>query len=93
LLNITRYSIVINGSPTPRTSAVELAIDLHAVRVIATYNYQHCITAIWRGYYTIQYHDDGRLSFMQYEHLLSGSFSDHFDPTRMNGAFFFLPSD
>jgi len=68
-------------------SAVELAVDLHAIPVIATHNYQQCITAIWRGYYTIQYHDDGRLSFRPYEHILSQHFIDHFDPERMKGAF------
>ena len=75
-----------DGNPTPRISAIELAVDLHAVKVIGTHNYQQCITAIWRGYYTIQYHDDGRLSFRQYEHQLSTRFMDHFDPERMKGS-------
>jgi hypothetical protein len=66
-------------------SAVELAMDTHAIRVIATNNYQHCITAIWRGYYTIQYDDEGRLAFGQYENLLSKRCIDHFDPQRMKG--------
>ena len=67
-------------------SAVELAIDIHAIRVIATNNYQRCIKAIWRGYYTIQYDDEGRLAFGQYQHLLSPHFIDHFDPQRMKGT-------
>lgn len=81
---------MIDGHPTPRISAVELAVDLHAIRVIATHNYQQCITAIWRGYYTIQYHDDGRLSFRPYERLHSQRFIDHFDPERMKGVFLWL---
>lgn len=67
-------------------SVVELAIDIHAIRVIATNNYQQCITAIWRGYYTIQYDDEGRLAFGPYQHLLSRRFIDHFDPQRMKGT-------
>ena len=67
-------------------SAVELAIDIHAIRVIATNNFQRCIKAIWGGYYTIQYHDDGRLAFGQYQYLLSQRFIDHFDPQRMKGT-------
>jgi hypothetical protein len=39
-------------------SAVELAIYTHAIRVIATNNYRHCIRAIWGGYYMIQYDDE-----------------------------------
>ena len=69
-------------------SAVELAVDLHAIRVIATNNYQQCIRAIWRGYYTIQYDDEGCLAFAQYSGLLSRRFVDHFDPQRMKGTIF-----
>ena len=76
-----------DGKQIPRISAIELAADLHAVKIIATHNYQQCITAIWRGYYTIQYHDDGRLSFRQYEHHLSSRFTDHYDAERMKGTF------
>jgi hypothetical protein len=81
------YLFLREGKPTPPTSAVELAVDLHAVKVIATHNYQECITAIWRGYYTIQYNDDGTLAFGQYENLLSRRFRDHFDVQRIKGAF------
>ena len=80
-----RYSILQDGTHIPAMSAVELAMDTHAIRVIATSNYQHCITAIWRGYYTIQYDDEGRLAFGQYEYLLSRRCVDHFDPQRMKG--------
>lgn len=66
-------------------SAIELAIDIHAIRVIATHNYQQCIQAIWSGYYTIQYDDEGRLAFGRYQPLLSRRFIDHFDPQRMKG--------
>ena len=82
------YSILQDGSHIPPMSAVELAIDTHAIRVIATNNYQHCISAIWRGYYTIQYDDEGRLAFGQYGNLLSRRWTDHFDPQRMKGTAF-----
>ena len=81
-----RYSILQDGTHIPSMSAVELAIDTHAIRVIATSNYQHCIGAIWRGDYTIQYDDEGRLAFGQYDNLLSRRCIDHFDPQRMKGT-------
>lgn len=67
-------------------SAVELAIDVHAIRVIATNNYQQCIRAIWHGFYTVQHNDGGRLAFAEYPLLLSRRILDHFDPQRMKGT-------
>src|SRR5208282_3163089 len=80
-----RYSIMQNGKPTDPVSAVEFAVDLHATAVIAASNYQRCITALWRGYYNVQYSDDDRLTFGEYEYLTSRKFSDHFDSQRIKG--------
>ena len=74
-----------NGKPTNPVSAVEFAVDLHAIQVIAANNYQRCITALWRGYYNVQYFQDGRLTFGEYEYLTSRNFSDHFDTQRIKG--------
>lgn len=74
-----------NGSPTDPVSAIEFAVDLHATPVIAANNYQRCITALWRGYYNVQYSDDDRLIFGEYEYLTSRRFGDHFDVQRIKG--------
>lgn len=76
-----------NGKPTDPVSAVEFAVDLHATQVIAASNYQRCITALWRGYYNVQYYEDDRLAFGEYEYLTSRNFSDHFDTQRIKGSF------
>ena len=75
-----------NGKATDPTSAVEFAVDLHATEVISANNYQRCITALWRGYYNVQYYEDDRLTFGEYKHLVSQSFSDHFDTQRIKGT-------
>ena len=85
-LLLQRYSILQNGERSRPMSAVELAIDVHAIRVIATNNYQKCIKAIWKGYYTIQYDEDGRLSFQQYPYLLSRRIMAHLDTERLKGT-------
>jgi hypothetical protein len=85
-----RYSIMQNGKPTDPVSAVEFAVDLHATAVISASNYQRCITALWKGYYNVQYYDDDRLTFGEYEYLTSRNFRDHFDTQRIKGI---SPSD
>ena len=74
-----------NGKPTDPTSAVEFAVDLHATEVVSANNFQRCISALWMGYYNVQYYEDDRLTFGQYEHLTSRDFSDHFDTQRIKG--------
>ena len=76
-----------NGRPTDPVSAVEFAVDLHATQVIAANNYQRCINALWRGYYNVQYYEDDRLTFGEYEYLTSQNFRDHFDTQRIKGSF------
>jgi hypothetical protein len=87
VLNVTkfRYSILLNGGVTNPTSAVELAVDFHAIRVINAHNFQRCIIALWRGYYHIQYYEDSRLIVGPYKHLISRHFRDHFDTQRIKG--------
>ena len=83
-----RYSILQNGGITPPTSALELASDVNALRVVTTNNYQQLIKALWRGYYTIGYNDNGSLAFEQYQYLTSERFRDHFDVQRIRGMSF-----
>jgi hypothetical protein len=80
-----RYSIILDESPTTPTSAVELAVDLNAIHVINSHNFQRCITALWRGYYHIQYYEDDRLIVGPYKNLTSRYFRDHFDIERIRG--------
>lgn len=75
-----------NHEPTDPTSAVELAVDLHATEVIAANNYQRCITALWTGYYNVQYSEDDQLAFGEYKYLTSHEFKDHFDIQRIKGT-------
>jgi len=75
-----------NGKPTDPVSAVEFAVDVHATRVISANNYQRCMNALWRGYYNVQYTDDDRLTFGEYEYLSSTNFGDHFDTQRIKGT-------
>jgi hypothetical protein len=66
-------------------SAIELTIGTHVVRVIVTNNFQGCVTVIRSGCYTLQHHDEARLAFGQYQHLLSRR---HFDPWGMKGTLY-----
>ena len=75
-----------NGKPTDPTSSVEFAVDLHATEVVSSNNFQKCINALWMGYYNVQYYEDDRLIFGQYEYLTSREFIDHFDTQRIKGA-------
>jgi hypothetical protein len=79
-----------DGNATVPTSAVELAADLHIIRVIAATNFQRCVTALWRGYYSIQYYDDNRLIVGQYKYLTSQHFRQHFDTQRIKGTLFLV---
>jgi hypothetical protein len=85
-IRLLRYSIIKDGEPTDPTSAVELAVDLHATRVIAASNFQKCINALWRGFYNVQYTEDNALAFAEYRYLMSQRFKDHFDTQRIKGT-------
>jgi hypothetical protein len=80
-----RYSVILNDKVVSPASAVEMAIDFHAIRVINAHNFQRCIIALWRGYYHIQYYYDDRLIVGPYRYLTSQRFRDHFDTERIKG--------
>jgi len=74
-----------NGKATDPTSSVEFAVDLHATEVVSSNNFQRCVNALWMGYYNVQYYEDDRLTFGEYDYLTSRNFADHFDTQRIKG--------
>ncbi|KAI1367248.1 hypothetical protein F5Y08DRAFT_299242 [Xylaria arbuscula] len=78
---LKRYSIVVDGEPTPPVNAVEKAVDLHALRVIGSSGYQKCLSYLWKGW-LVQDEDDPA-SFVDYKDRDNTSFWPHLDPDRM----------
>ncbi|KAF2771910.1 receptor-activated Ca2+-permeable cation channel [Teratosphaeria nubilosa] len=78
---LKRYSILVDGDATAPMNAIEKAVDLHAVRVIASSGYQKCINHLWRGW-LVQDEDDPS-KFVEYKDKTSTSYYVHFDPDRM----------
>ncbi|EMC96683.1 hypothetical protein BAUCODRAFT_485849 [Baudoinia panamericana UAMH 10762] len=78
---LKRYSIVVDGQDTKPANAIEKAVDLHAVRVIASSGYQKCIAHLWRGWLTQDEDDPSR--FVDYKQKTNTSYWAHFDPDRM----------
>ncbi|KJZ79452.1 hypothetical protein HIM_00921 [Hirsutella minnesotensis 3608] len=78
---LRRYSILAEGGPTPPVNVVEKAVDLHAVRVIASSGYQKCISYLWRGW-LVQDEDDPSV-FVDYHDKDNTRFLVHMDPDRM----------
>ena len=80
-LLLKRYSILIGGEPTEPANAIERAVDLHAVRVIASSGYQKCITYLWRGW--LVQDDQYPSNFIPWTQKANTNYWDHFDPDRM----------
>jgi hypothetical protein len=78
---LKRYSIVVDEQDTAPANAIEKAVDLHAVRVIASSGYQKCINYLWRGWLVQDEDDPSR--FVEYKHKTNTSWWAHFDPDRM----------
>lgn len=78
---LKRYSILVDGEPTPPVNAVEKAVDLHALRVIGSSGYQKCLSYLWKGW-LVQDEDDPA-SFVDYKDRDNTSFWPHLDPDRM----------
>lgn len=76
-----RYSILRNGEESTPANAVERAVDLHAVRVIASSGFQKCINYIWRGWLVQDL--DRPTEFMAYKHVANKSWRMHFDHDRI----------
>jgi hypothetical protein len=78
---LKRYSIIVNGNPTPPANVIEKAVDLHALLVIGSSSYQRCINFLWRGW-VVQNEDDPS-TFVYYKKRDDPTYISHFDPNRM----------
>ncbi|KAI5917689.1 hypothetical protein F4810DRAFT_640843 [Camillea tinctor] len=83
---LRRYSIIVDGEPTPPVNVIEKAVDLHALRVIGSSGYQKCISYLWKGW-LIQDEDDPS-SFVDYKDRDNMSFWAHLDPDRMRAPMY-----
>ena len=78
---LRRYSILVDGQPTPPNNVIEKAVDLHALMVICSSGYQKCISYLWRGW-LVQDEDDPAV-FVDYPDRANRSLRVHLDPDRM----------
>ncbi|KAH7171461.1 hypothetical protein EDB81DRAFT_198381 [Dactylonectria macrodidyma] len=78
---LRRYSFLINSGPSAPVNVIEMAVDLHAVRVIGSSGYQKCILYLWRGW-LVQDENDPSV-FVDYKDKDNRSFIVHMDPDRM----------
>ncbi|KAI0467652.1 hypothetical protein F4859DRAFT_493157 [Xylaria cf. heliscus] len=83
---LKRYSIIIDGEPTPPVNVIEKAVDLHALRVIGSSGYQKCLSYLWKGW-LVQDEDDPAC-FVDYKERDNPSFFAHLDPDRMRAPIY-----
>jgi hypothetical protein len=83
---LKRYSIMIDGKPTPPVNVIEKAVDLHALRIIGSSGYQKCISYLWKGWLVQDENDPA--SFIDYKDRDSTSFWLHLDPDRMRAPMY-----
>ncbi|KAI0164612.1 hypothetical protein GGR57DRAFT_205183 [Xylariaceae sp. FL1272] len=83
---LKRYAIVVNNEPTVPVNVIELAVDLHALRVIGSSGYQKCISYLWKGW-LVQDEDDPA-SFVEYKDRDNTTFWPHLDPDRMRAPMY-----
>ncbi|KAK4171261.1 putative calcium channel [Triangularia setosa] len=83
---LKRYSVIINGKPTPPANVVERAVDLHALRVIGSSGYQKCINFLWKGW-LVQDEEDPS-TFVDYKDKDNTSYCAHLDPDRMRAPMY-----
>ncbi|KAI1413899.1 hypothetical protein F5Y13DRAFT_160290 [Hypoxylon sp. FL1857] len=83
---LKRYSIIIDGEPTPPVNVIEKAVDLHALRVIGSSGYQKCINYLWRGWLVQDENDPA--SFVDYKDRDNTTFFPHLDPDRMRAPMY-----
>lgn len=83
---LKRYSIMVDGRATPPSNVIEKAVDMHALRVIASSGYQKCISYLWRGWLVQDENDPA--SFVDYKGKDDVSFIAHLDPDRMRAPMY-----
>jgi len=67
-------------------NAIERSVDLHALTLISSEEYQKCINYLWRGW-IIQDPNNGT-QFIPYEHVADPSWSTHFDHDRLRAPLY-----
>lgn len=77
---------MVGGRATPPSNVIEKAVDMHALRVIATSGYQKCINYLWRGWLVQDENDPA--SFVDYKDKDNVSFLAHLDPDRMRAPMY-----
>ncbi|KAF3937285.1 hypothetical protein ABW19_dt0201221 [Dactylella cylindrospora] len=80
-LLLKRFSHLQNGEKTDPMSAVERAVDLHALEVIGSSGYQKCNKYLWNGWMIQDEHDPTQFVF--YKHLTSVNYWTHVHPDRL----------
>jgi hypothetical protein len=83
---LRRYSVMVDGHATAPTNVIEKAVDMHALRIIASSGYQKCIGWLWRGWLVQDEHDPA--SFVDYKDKDNTSYVAHLDPDRMRAPMY-----
>lgn len=83
---LKRYSIMVDGEATVPVNVIEKAVDLHALRIIASSGYQKCINYLWRGWLVQDENDPS--NFVDYKDKANTSFIAHLDPDRMRAPMY-----
>ncbi|KAK6346787.1 hypothetical protein TWF696_006896 [Orbilia brochopaga] len=80
-LLVKRFSHLQNGEVTDPMSAIERAVDLHALQVIGSSGYQKCIKYLWNGWMVQDEHDPTQFVF--YKDITSVRYATHVHPDRL----------
>ncbi|KAF3184039.1 hypothetical protein EYR41_010468 [Orbilia oligospora] len=80
-LLVKRFSHLQNSERTDPMSAVERAVDLHALSVIGSSGYQKCIKYLWNGWIIQDELDPTQFVF--YDKLTSVNYWNHVHPDRL----------
>ncbi|KAL1963064.1 hypothetical protein VTN77DRAFT_8710 [Rasamsonia byssochlamydoides] len=78
---LKRYSVFRKGEESHPFNVAERAVDIHALRIIASSGYQKCIKYLWRGWLRQDARDPSR--FIEYKEKDNTSYWAHFHPDRM----------
>ncbi|KAK9241161.1 hypothetical protein V1525DRAFT_351466 [Lipomyces kononenkoae] len=76
-----RFAIIIDNEVTSHRSALEFAIDLHALIVIGSAGFQKCVGWIWHGW--IIQSPDNPTEYVSYADAACPDFWIHYDPDRI----------
>ncbi|KAF3904922.1 hypothetical protein ABW20_dc0108801 [Dactylellina cionopaga] len=85
-LLLKRFSHLQNGEHTDPMSAIERAVDLHALEVIGSSGYQKCIKYLWNGWMIQDEHDPTQ--FVYYDKLTSVNYWTHVHPDRLKAPIY-----